>query len=120
MIRNLWSITKICCGCHEEPIAMRLQNGPKSEELCLQYIKPLEDYDKKYHGEKGCPNRVSTEIVEQILDILGEKIEEAEQKGEEINLTNYRFTHKMVECVVLSHSPFSLKISLKNKRAFLH
>ena len=96
LIRNLWSITKICCGCHEEPIAMRLQNGPKS----VFY---------------ACP-----EIVEQILDILGEKIEEAEQKGEEINLTNYRFTHKMVECVVLSHSPFSLKISLKNKRAFLH
>ena len=110
MIRNLWSITKICCGCHEEPIAMRLQNGPKS----VFYACP--EYDKKYHGEKGCPNRVSTEIVEQILDILGEKIEEAEQKGEEINLTNYRFTHKMV----LSHSPFSLKISLKNKRAFLH
>ena len=103
LIRNLWSITKICCGCHEEPIAMRLQNGPKS----VFYACP--EYDKKYHGEKGCPNRVSTEIVEQILDILGE-----------INLTNYRFTHKMVECVVLSHSPFSLKISLKNKRAFLH
>ena len=114
MIRNLWSITKICCGCHEEPIAMRLQNGPKS----VFYACP--EYDKKYHGEKGCPNRVSTEIVEQILDILGEKIEEAEQKGEEINLTNDRFTHKMVECVVLSHSPFSLEISLKNKRAFLH
>ena len=77
MIRNLWSITKICCGCHEEPIAMRLQNGPKS----VFYACP--EYDKKYHGEKGCPNRVSTEIVEQILDILGEKIEEAEQKGEE-------------------------------------
>ena len=59
---------------------MRLQNGPKS----VFYACP--EYDKKYHGEKGCPNRVSTEIVEQILDILGEKIEEAEQKGEEINL----------------------------------
>ena len=82
---------------------MRLQNGPKS----VFYACP--EYDKKYHGEKGCPNRVSTEIVEQILDILGEKIEEAEQKGEEINLTNYRFTHKMVECVVLSPSPCSLK-----------
>lgn len=91
--------------------------APERSEVRL-YACP--EYDKKYHGEKGCPNRVSTEIVEQILDILGEKIEEAEQKGEEINLTNYRFTHKMVECVVLSHSPFSLKISLKNKRAFLH
>lgn len=113
MIQNLWAITKINCGCHEKPIAMRLQNGPKS----VFYACP--EYDKKYHGGTGCPNRVSTEIVEQILNILGEKIEEAEKNGEDLNLTNYKFTHKMVECVVLKHSPFSLQITLKNKRVFI-
>lgn len=113
MIQNLWSITKICCGCHDEPITMRLQNGPKS----IFYACP--EYEKKYHGEKGCPNRVSTEIVEEIINLIGSKIEEAEQNGEELNLTNYRFTHKAVECVVVKYSPFFIKISLKNKRAFL-
>lgn len=114
MIQNLWSITKICCGCHEQPIAMRLKNGPKS----IFYACP--EYDKKYQGKKGCPNRVSTEIVEQILNIIAEQIEKAEQNGEEMNLTGYRFTHKMVECVVLNYSPFSIKLSLKNIRAFIN
>ena len=28
-----------------------VMNSPESEELCIQYIQPLEDYDRKYHGE---------------------------------------------------------------------
>lgn len=28
-----------------------VMNSPESEELCMQYIRPLEDYDRKYHGE---------------------------------------------------------------------
>ena len=28
-----------------------VMNSPESDELCLQYIKPLEDYDRKHHGE---------------------------------------------------------------------
>ena len=28
-----------------------VMNSPESEELCIQYIRPLEDYDRKYHGE---------------------------------------------------------------------
>ena len=30
---------------------LRVMNSPESEELCIQYIQPLEDYDRKYHGE---------------------------------------------------------------------
>ncbi len=28
-----------------------VMNSPESEELCTQYIRPLEEYDRKYHGE---------------------------------------------------------------------
>lgn len=28
-----------------------VMNSPESEELCIQYIRPLEEYDRKYHGE---------------------------------------------------------------------
>ena len=28
-----------------------VMNSPESEELCMQYIRPLEEYDRKYHGE---------------------------------------------------------------------
>ena len=28
-----------------------VMNSPESQELCIQYIQPLEDYDRKYHGE---------------------------------------------------------------------
>lgn len=28
-----------------------VMNSPESDELCLQYIKPLEEYDRKHHGE---------------------------------------------------------------------
>lgn len=28
-----------------------VMNSPESEELCIQYIQPLEDYDRRYHGE---------------------------------------------------------------------
>ena len=113
MIQNLWSITQFYCGCHDNPTLMRLQHGPAS----VFYACP--EYDKKYHGEKGCPNRVSTETVEQILNKISEIIEESEQNGEEINLTNYRFTYKTVDCVITYYSPFSIQISLKNKRAFI-
>ena len=79
MIRNLWSITKICCGCHEEPIAMRLQNGPKS----VFYACP--EYDKKYHGEL-----LST--LQEILQCGWNLKESAEKLYIHYNSIKYRYS----------------------------
>lgn len=108
MIKNLWAVTKIYCGNHEEPIEMILKQGPKS----LFYACP--DYEKRYQGEKGCPNRVSTEIVEKILEHIAAKIQSV---GSGINLTGYKFTVSNVSCTVLKHHPYgALSLMLINKK----
>lgn len=112
MIKNLWACTKIYCDNHEEPRLMRFKTGPRS----VFYACP--EHDKKYKGEKACPNRISTEDLESILHILSEKIEEEEKNGGSINLTGWNFHYKSIDCRVLKHEPSDIRIAVISKRAF--
>ena len=62
-----------------------VMNSPESEELCLQYIKPLEDYDKKYHGEL-----LST--LQEILQCGWNLKESAEKLYIHYNSIKYRYS----------------------------
>lgn len=62
-----------------------VMNSPESEELCLQYIKPLEDYDRKYHGEL-----LST--LQEILQCGWNLKESAEKLYIHYNSIKYRYS----------------------------
>ena len=111
MIKNIWAITKVYCGNHDEPIEMQFKSGPQS----VFYACP--EYDNKYKGGKACPNRVSYSQVDDLLKKISDIIETHAMEGSDIDLTNYQFTHKMLQCRVLEHKPTSLKISVINRKA---
>lgn len=113
MMKNLWSFTKFYCGNHAEPIPMIFKQGPKS----IFYSCP--EYAKRYQGEKGCPNRISIEDAEKILDVISERKEKDQGANILSNLTNYHFTVKGIECRVIRDDYGCLSIAVKNKRAFV-
>lgn len=111
MTKNLWAITNVYCGNHEQPVKMNLKVGPQSVFYCCP------EYEKRYHGGIGCPNRLSTAHLEELLLIIDSKINAEEKQGNDINLTNYSFIHKGIECKIIEHIPGCLSLQILNRRA---
>lgn len=112
MIKNLWNITKVYCDNHEEPIPMQFKEGSRS----VFYACP--EHDNKYKGGKACPNRISTEDLEAILNMVSELIEAEEADGGSINLTGWKSHYKSTDFRILFHDPANLHIAILNKQAF--
>lgn len=112
MINNIWNITKVFCDNHEEPIPMQFKTGPRS----VFYACP--EHDNKYKGKKACPNRLSSEDLEAVLNIISQKIELEEADGSTINLTGWKGHYKSVEFRILRHEPACIHVAILNRRAF--
>lgn len=111
MIKNLWKQTAFLCANHQKPILMEPYQGPRSTFYrCPEYVK-------KYIGQKGCPNRLSPEHAEGILQKLSEYLEESSRERKELNITGYTFHYKYIECKVIHHSQDRFLISIKNRQA---
>ena len=115
LIKNLWACTSVYCGNpkHDHFVPMELKMGPRS----VFYACP--EYAKRYTGGCGCPNRISPEDFEKILDIISKKITASEINNEQIDLTNFQFTYKQIACRVLEHYDGKLSLLLLNKKVFL-
>ncbi len=113
MIKNLWSFTKFYCDNHDKPVPMIFKQGPKS----LFYSCP--EYAKRYQGGKGCPNRMSIEDAEKILEVISERKEEDRKANLMSNLTNFRFNVKGIECRVIKDDYGCLSIAIRNKHAII-
>lgn len=112
MIKNLWAVTKVFCDNHSTPIEMCFKTGLRS----VFYGCP--EYNNKYTGKKACPNRISTEDLEAVLNIIAQKIEEEEADGGTIDLTGWRFTHKRITCRILRYQPSCIHIAILNGKTF--
>ena len=74
------------------------------------------------HKELGnCKNRITLNEAEKCLQRLMNVITEASEKGDMINITNYKFTIKGIEYKVLSHDTDNdrVEISVYNKKLLL-
>ena len=112
MIQNLWNNTKIYCGNHDRPVEMVVKQGPKS----IFYACP--EYGKRYQGERGCPNRISVDAVEKVLNHISCKLEEA-GNNTLLDLTNYTFTLNGIKCTVIKHRYGAMSLSIINQKAFI-
>lgn len=111
MIKNLWKQTAFLCGNHTKPVLMEPFQGPHS----IFYRCP--DYVKKYQGEKGCPNRISPENAEGILQALSDHMEQHSRMGVDINLTGYQFQYKFIKCKIVLYDNDKILISVINQSA---
>lgn len=112
MIKNIWAVTKVYCDNHSNPLLMQFKTGPHS----LFYACP--EHDNKYKGKIACPNRISIDDLEALLEVLSQKIETEEADGGTINLTGWKFRHKYINCRVIRYEPNDIHLAITNGRAF--
>ena len=117
MISGLWNKVRLVCGNHhDEPQNLIiLQTDKDAFYVCPKY-NPL----NRTESDRVCMNRISVQETEKILNILSDKIIEAEDQGQSLNLTHYRFETRVGRYQVLRHTPDELVISAYNKKQDFH
>lgn len=90
-ILNIWRHITLTCGCHKgQHVPMTIQRGPDS----LFYSCPKYYPENRENGEIACANRINLIDFEEMTDIISEKVVEAEQNFEVLDLNNVQFDNK--------------------------
>ena len=114
MIKNLWNITEVVCGCHGDVNpSMTLKTGHRS----MFYSCPKYYPEGREPGELACVNHLSTDDFQKILDKISSEIENSLVFGQSMSLLGLKFTVKTIDVKIISYSDEKIVIQIKNKNA---
>lgn len=115
MIKNLWNkISIFCIHGHEEPIPMKIQQGPSSPfYACPKYFE-----QNREPGERPCGNRLNFIDAENLVAEFSRRVEEDIANGGMTDYTNMEFDYKLIHVKVLKYSEKEIKLGILNRKAF--
>lgn len=108
-----------CDNGHEKPERMEIREG--REGLDNFYVCPKYKEESRLSGEQACMNNLSFRDYMEILEKVEKLLNDIALSGEDINLTNYRFSVGArggfkTDCRIFYHAPDKIKIAIYNRK----
>lgn len=123
MIKNLTqNIQFFCINNHKEPVLMtereRTDDNHDNFFACPRYMRKDEKHPDGFdENETGCNNRLSFSDAGDIIAAFNRVVDEDMASFVFRDYTNYEFTFKSINVVVLSYDSKVIKFGVLNKKA---